>query len=109
MRRDLTTLLASCEETEKKLEQEFAKLTLGKEDAAIVDNKSESYKPEVQKSEGAVENTADKPEDISSPVNLTSKDRTENDDIEGSISDENSKIICEQNLDSHVNKVDDID
>ena len=37
---------------------------MGKEDAAIVDNKSESYKPEVQKSEGAVENTADKPEDI---------------------------------------------
>ena len=36
MKRNLTTFLATCEEEEKKLEQQFAKLTLGKEDAAIV-------------------------------------------------------------------------
>ena len=37
MKRDLTTFLKSCEDTEKELEQQFAQLTLGKDDAAIVE------------------------------------------------------------------------
>ena len=45
MKRDLTTFLKSCEQQEKELEQKFAQLTLGKDDAAIVEkNGSKSWR-----------------------------------------------------------------
>merc|ERR1719433_1452848 len=96
MKRDLTTFLKSCEDQEQRLEQEFAKLTLGKEDAAIIDNKS----PEATLKPG--EKSTENPMEISQ-IEVSSTNEPK---LEPSANQPEEKSASKT---ADLNKVDDID
>ena len=98
MKRDLTTFLKSCEDQEKKLEQEFAKLTLGKEDAAIVDDNAESYKNETEHTEASSDKKKDEETADCNDIKMDAEMKTQVED------EKDDSLKTEE-----VNKVDDID